>query len=178
MSGAPESTIIVRVVRKLTSAGITPVLVGGIAMVVYGSSRATRDCDLAVKKTEEAIRKAVRSMYEEGFGLIFDWNEEKFRPNKVEKDLQLAMGWAGVELPESLWFWSNEDEVRVDLVLDIPLEFDELQESAEKRVIEGTRILVASPAALKCMKEAALRSNPNRITDEQDLLFLKRLLEK
>lgn len=172
----PDPKIISRVAALLMNEEIMPVLIGGMAMVVYGSTRMTRDCDFAAKKNDETLRRSVVAMMNDGFGVIFGWDAAAYEPTKVEMEKDIAAPWAVIDRPESIWFWHPTARVRIDLVFDLPVPIEDLHSRSQKRTIEGTRILIAAPEDLKRMKEKALADRPSRITDEQDLVYLRYLI--
>lgn len=172
---APDDREIARIAGVLSRAGFAPVLIGGMAMVVHGSTRATMDCDYAIEKSESALRNSVRVMIEAGYGVIFGWNAETYEPlpDGVKSD-STVQSWAVADQPESLWFWHSELRSRIDLVFDLPLPIEDLRARASRISIDGQRILLAAPADLRLMKKAALAAQPSRLADELDLLFLER----
>lgn len=173
----PDPRVIARVSKALADVDIPTVLIGGIALVVLGSSRATRDCDLAAAKTDTVFRAAIGVMIDLGFGVIFGWDPEKYEPTKCDMDKKISGSWAVIQQPESIWFWHLEEKMRFDLVFDLPVPLDEMLARARAISIHGARIHIASPEDLIRMKEASLAANPERISDEQDLVFLRHLLK-
>lgn len=182
MSGAPESEELARVAEALAKAGLEPVLIGGLALVVHGSTRATRDCDYALEKTESAMRRSVDALFEAGYGIILGWDEDAHAPmpDGVKADATAA-AWARAEHPESVWFWNAAKETRIDLVFDLPVPIEDLRARSRPLSIAGRKIAVASLEDLLIMKETSVRSRRDRrkqLSDEQDIVYLKGLLGK
>jgi hypothetical protein len=149
-------------------------------MAVHGSTRATRDCDYAMEKTETAIRRSVLAMLDEGFEAIFEWDYELDEPRRVDSRPDIVAAWAVVDQPESIWFWNPKPGTRIDLVFDLPMPFEDLRTRAARPVINGVRVLVASPTDLLLMKQASVKSRTDamkRISDEQDIILLRALIE-
>src|SRR5262249_10734405 len=51
----------------LSHLGLTPVLVGGMALVILGSRRVTRDFDFVIAKPEQRLGDLVAMLYDRGF---------------------------------------------------------------------------------------------------------------
>lgn len=179
-ANAPDDEEVARVVKFLAGAGVTPVLIGGMAMTVFGSTRATMDCDYALEKTDFAFRHAVQAMFDAGYGMIFKWNDELYEPlpGGVESG-DTAKSWAAIDRPESLWFWHDEKKIRIDLVFDLPVPIDDLRARATRISIAGQPIYLASLEDLLRMKETSVVGRTTKLralADEQDLVFLRGLI--
>lgn len=170
---APDSQTIAQISARLQREEITPVLIGGMALVAYGSTRMTRDCDFAAPKTDDILRRCVHAMIDEGFSVIFGWDSENYLPTKLDSDKVIVGAWAAIDRPESIWFWHPEKSIRIDLVFDLPVPIEDILARAERRPLWGTHVYIAAPEDLQKMKEASLSNNPKRITDEQDLVYLR-----
>ncbi|HCU24065.1 MAG TPA: hypothetical protein DF383_03530, partial [Deltaproteobacteria bacterium] len=53
-------------VHELELRGLKPVLVGGMALVLLGSQRVTRDFDFLVSRQEETIEGVIEVFYKHG----------------------------------------------------------------------------------------------------------------
>jgi hypothetical protein len=57
------------VVDQLGALGLEPVLVGGMALVVLGSRRVTRDFDFVIPRPEDRLPAVVDVLYDHGLDL-------------------------------------------------------------------------------------------------------------
>lgn len=119
--------------------GITYALCGGVAVVIHGYPRVTRDIDLLIE--EQDLDRARRALEASGYtltsGLIpFDFGtpteRQVFRVTKVV----------------------GEEHLTVDLVLVSPY-LDDVWKDRETRDVEGRVLRVVSLAGLAKMKRAA-----------------------
>jgi hypothetical protein len=56
-------------VNSLTGLGLEPILVGGMAMVILGSRRVTRDFDFVIPQPGERLQQLVEIFYDRGLEL-------------------------------------------------------------------------------------------------------------
>jgi len=73
--GATHLESVGSVVGALTDLGLSPVLVGAMALVVLGSRRVTRDFDFVVASPGDALDRLLDVFYDRGFerdGLLGD----------------------------------------------------------------------------------------------------------
>jgi len=68
-TGATHIEEVGNVVEALDDLGLEPVLVGGMALVVLGSRRVTRDFDLVVARPDAALGQLLDALYDRGFEL-------------------------------------------------------------------------------------------------------------
>lgn len=175
---APNAERIARVVRSLGREEIEPVLIGGMALVLLGSTRVTRDCDLVIPDSPETRRRSVRAMYAEEFALVSKWDEERFRPVRLIESERVAAARLVLDNPAAAFFWNPASTFRIDLVYRVSVPAAELSARAVRTRLPGGVVLKrASVEDLKRLKEASLKDDPGRISDKQDLVFLEHLLE-
>ena len=142
-----------RALRAFETAGLDYVLIGAAAMAVHGVTRATEDIDLFVRATRENIerlRAAFRAAYAN------DPNVEEIRDDDL-------LG----EYPAVRYFPPSGD-VYFDVItrLGAAAQFESIE--AEVKTISGTRVRVATPAALYRLKK-----NTVRAIDRQDAAALR-----
>jgi hypothetical protein len=142
-----------RILRALEAEGVAYVLIGAAAMGVHGVVRATEDLDLMIAATSENVerlRRALRSVYEG------DTNIDEIRT----EDLLGAYPAVRYYPPTG------------DLYFDILTRLGEAAsyESIEKQwlPLAGTKVSVATPAALYRMKKGTIRP-----IDHQDAAALR-----
>jgi hypothetical protein len=68
-TGATHLEDVGNVVEALDDLGLEPVLVGGMALVVLGSRRVTRDFDFVVARSDAALGQLLDALYDRGFEL-------------------------------------------------------------------------------------------------------------
>ena len=70
------------VFKKLSGLGLTPVLVGGMALVILGSRRVTRDFDFVVARPGDRLEPLLDVFYERGLELASRLNAEGDKGNR------------------------------------------------------------------------------------------------
>ena len=144
---------IIRVLKAFEASGLEYVLIGAAAMGFHGLVRATEDLDLFIRATPENVEKlraALREAYEgdphideiSAADLLGDYPAVRYYPptGDVYFDIITRLG----------------DAARFETV------------DAEIKTIEGTRVTVATPAALYRLKKGTVRA-----IDRQDAAALR-----
>lgn len=144
---------ILRVLRAFETAGLEYVLIGATAMGFHGVVRATEDLDLFIKATAENVerlRTALRASYD-GDPSIDDISSA---------DL---LG----EYP-AVRYYPPSGDLYFDILtrLGEAASFETIE--AETKVVDGTHVSVATPAALYRMKKGTVRPK-----DHQDAAALR-----
>lgn len=179
MRSSPLTERLLEVVEHLEENGVVPVLVGGMALVVLGSTRTTRDFDLAVADREEVRRASVTALYRRGFHLVSKWDDENYRPVRVIDNENVAKARVVMDDEVAAFFWNEAVRMRIDLVFRTGIPAEELVERAVATPLPGGgRLLRASVKDLERMKRASLRADPARVADRQDLVYLRSLRRK
>ena len=160
-----------RVVQGLRQLGLEPVLVGGMALVVLGSRRVTRDFDFVVPVPRDRLTALVGVFYDRGLELV-----SRLRPDGEVAATIESRRVAAIRLradkPASAYFFHPRTRLRIDLLFDFPLPAADLLAQATPITIRGHRLLVASEGHLLQLKRiaAAARSVPG---DADDIAFLQ-----
>jgi len=159
------------IVDELRSLGLEPVLVGGMALVVLGSRRVTRDFDFVVPRPGEELERLVALFYARGLELVSRLNENGDVVATISSP-SLAVVRLRIDAPSSAYFFNPESGLRIDLLFDFPVRAAELQQDATRRKIRAHRFAIASERDLLRLKRiaAAARSAPG---DAQDIAFLE-----
>lgn len=146
------------VLKSLDAEGARFVIVGGVAMVLHGSSSVTFDLDLALSLDERNVAAAIRGLapfhprpphYPATLGFV--WDERSFVGPAIEL---------------------NTDAGPVDLLRVLPEvdSFEGLWDRSEVRQLGSLEVRVASIGDLLAMKEAA-----NRPKDQEHVRQLRAL---
>ena len=169
--GAPPLEAVGSVVEALARLGLEPVLVGGMALVVLGSRRVTRDFDLVIARPGEALGPLLDAFYDRGFELASRVD--------VEGDVTATIDNRGVaaarlrlDAPASAYFLNPETGLRVDLLFDFPLPAAALARRATTVKVRSRAWRVASEADLLRLKRMA-RSSRSSPGDAEDIAFLE-----
>jgi len=157
----------------LDAQGFEPVLVGGMALVLLGSQRVTRDFDLLVSTQGASTEDLVRLMYRHRLELVTKFTPEGEVKRTVD-NVRIAVAKLRTDPPQSLFFCNLKTGLRVDLLLDFPLPAHQLAQRAEKVKVGSGGLRVASPQDLLQLKEIAY-ADRRSASDAQDLEFLRRM---
>ena len=159
----------------LEAQGFEPVLVGGMALVLLGSQRVTRDFDLLVSTQGPPTEELVRLLYQHRLELV-----TKFTPagevKRTVDNVRIAVAKLKTEKPQSLFFCNQRTGLRVDLLLDFPLPAHRVAQRANKVKLRSGGIRVASPEDLIQLKEIAY-ADRRSASDAQDLELLRRMMQ-
>ena len=158
-------------VGALTDFGAEPTLVGGMALVILGSQRVTRDFDFVIAHPKERVGELVDLLYDLGFELVsrFDQNGEVSATidNRRVAAVRLRM-----DAPASASFFSPASRLRIDLLFDFPIAASELAGRSVRRKIRSLVLHVASDEDLLELKRIA-HADRASASDAQDIAFLE-----
>jgi hypothetical protein len=150
------------ILRKLVAAGVDFVVIGGIAVVLHGYPRLTRDLDIAFAHDADNLDALSGVLTDLGAKLRGVEDEVPFVPDRRTLQgielltLETSAGWFDVHrLPQGVSSYAS------------------LRRNAERVPVEDFSLLVASPDDLIAMKEAAGR--PEDKADIAALEAIKRL---
>lgn len=130
------------------------VLIGGVAVILHGMERLTRDIDILVKMSPENIDKLKKALH-----TVFD-------DAAIEE----------ITLPELYKFpvirYGTPNEFYIDIMARIGelATFEDL--ACETIDYQGVKIKIAKPASLFRLKKDSIRDK-----DRLDAMFLKKLIE-
>lgn len=148
--------------RRLVGAGVDFVVVGGIAMILLGSSRLTRDLDI-VFATDEANLESLG-------GVLVGLNA---RLREVPDDVPFMPDERTLANLELLTLDTSAGWLDVHRRLDGAPAYETLRKRAERHNLGDFSVLVASPDDMLAMKEAAGRSVD--LADIEELKAIQRL---
>jgi hypothetical protein len=159
------------IVHGLRALGLEPVLVGGMALVVLGSRRVTRDFDFVIAHPGDRLARTIDLFYERGFELVSRLNEMGEVISTIANRKVAAIR-LRLDAPASAYFFIAETGLRVDLLFDFPIPAAKLAEQATRTTIRTYVFDIASEHDLLRLKRIAkaARSAPG---DAEDIAFLE-----
>ena len=158
------------IVKALRALGFDPVLVGGMALVMLGSRRVTRDFDFVVAQPGERLEKMIDVFYARGLELVSRLSDDGDVISTI-RNRRVASIRLRLDAPASAYFFNPRTGLRVDLLFDFPIPAAILAARATRTKVRSRLFYVASEEDLLRLKEIAKarRSSPG---DVQDIAFL------
>lgn len=175
MTAAAQLKEVTQVADGLKGIGLEPILVGGMALVLLGSRRVTRDYDLVIPHPGNRLNALVDLFYDRGFELASKVNDGGDIIATIDNP-RVAGVRLKLDAPASVYFWHPTKRIRIDLLFDFPVAAAELAVNAVKTKIRGRVLNVASAADLLRLKEIAANRRA-AAGDAQDIEFLKAHLQ-
>ena len=171
MTAADELNEAAAIADALDRAGLEPILIGGMALVLLGSRRVTRDFDFVIQKPGDQLNALVDLFYDRGFELASKVNTAGDIVATIDNSRVAAIR-LRLDAPASAYFWNRTRRLRIDVLFDFPIFAAELAANAVETKIRGRVLNVASAADLLRLKEIAA-SKRSFAGDAQDIEFLK-----
>ena len=165
-----------RVIEALSDLGLEPVLVGGMALVVLGSRRVTRDFDILVAHPAEGLGSLIDALYERGFELASRVSAEGDVTATIA-NRKVAAARLRLDAPASAYFLNPDTGLRIDLLFDFPLPAATLARRATSVKVRSGAWRVASVEDLLRLKRIA-QENRSAPGDAEDIAFLEARLTK
>ena len=159
------------IVQGLRALGLEPVLVGGMALVVLGSRRVTRDFDFVIAHPGDRLARTITLVYNHGLELVSRLNEMGEVISTIT-NRNVAATRLRLDAPASAYFFNPETALRIDLLFDFPIPAAKLAERATRTKIRTHVFDIASEQDLLRLKRIAkaARSVPG---DAEDIAFLE-----
>jgi hypothetical protein len=159
------------IVQELSALGLEPVLVGGMALVVLGSRRVTRDFDFVIAHPGHRLAPAIAVFYDRGLELVARLNELGDVAATIA-DRKVAAIRLRLDAPASAYFFNPQTGLRVDLLFDFPIPAAKLAKRATRTKIRTHVFTIAAEQDLLRLKRIAraARSAPG---DAEDVAFLE-----
>lgn len=161
------------VVESLEQLGLTPILVGGMALVILGSRRVTRDFDFLVSTQKLDPEALLDVFYKKGFELASRIDKQGEVVTTID-NLKIASIRLRLDSPSSIHFLNWKTGLRIDLLLDFPVLASTIAPNATTKKIKAYTFHIASKKDLLRLKEIAHKDR-SLATDAQDLEFLKKI---
>jgi hypothetical protein len=163
--------VVAEIARQLSELGLLPVLVGGMALVLLGSRRVTRDFDFVVELPGDRLAGTVDVFYDRGLELAARLNEAGDVTATIS-NRRVAGSRLRLDHPESAFFYNAATGLRIDVLFDFPVPARELAtRSVPARTPAGV-LRVASEVDLLRLKQIAYAKRA-LATDAQDIAFLE-----
>jgi hypothetical protein len=159
------------VAADLRALGLDPVLVGGMALVVLGSPRVTRDFDFVIRHPAERLPSMIDALYARGFELVSRLNDDGKVTATID-NRNVAKARITIDEPASVYFYNPDTLLRIDLLFDFPLPADTLAARATRTKVAGHVFAIASEQDLLALKRIA-KSARSFAGDAQDIAFLE-----
>jgi hypothetical protein len=159
------------VVEALAGLGLEPVLVGGMALVVLGSRRVTRDFDFVIARPDAVLGPLLDEFYDRGLELASRVDAAGDVTATID-NRRVAAARLRLDAPASAYFLNPRTGLRIDLLFDFPLPAASLARRATSVKARSVVLRVASEDDLLRLKRIALahRSSPG---DAEDIAFLE-----
>lgn len=142
---------------RLQTLDLTPILVGGMALVVLGSRRVTRDFDFLMPAPGDHLPEVVRLFYERHLALVSRLTSDGEVAATIA-NRRLARSRLRIDRPVNATFYDRRTGLRVDLLFDFPIAAAPVRRRAV-RVRVGRHVLdVASEQDLLELKKIAAAS--------------------
>lgn len=151
--------------KSLHQENVKYLICGGLAVNIYGIPRMTSDIDLLLEFSQENIdrfNKATSSLHFQPRLPIKLENliDEDVRKSYIEDKNLIAFS----------YYNTKAQYMTLDILIDVPITFDELWSQKETRIVDNYSLYVTSIEHLIALKRYA-----NRIQDRQDVLLLKKI---
>lgn len=160
-----------QLVSELERIGLNPVLVGGMALVILGSTRVTQDFDFVISNPQEHLPEVIHIFYKHGLELVSRFDSKGLVKSTIDNQKVAEMR-IRIDKPPSVYFFNTTTGLRVDLLFDFPIAAAELTQNASRNKISSYIIPVASESDLLRLKKIA-KSKRTKPGDSEDLIFLQ-----
>jgi hypothetical protein len=157
--------------EALSDLGLTPVLVGGMALVILGSRRVTHDFDFVISRPDNQLDEVVAILYGRGLELASRVNETGDVVATIDNQ-RVAASRLRIDAPATAYFFNPVTRLRIDLLFDFPIPAAELVKTATTMKIRSQVLRVASEENLLRLKQIA-RADRSVAADAQDIEFLE-----
>lgn len=164
------------ITKALEKIGLTPVLVGGMALVILGSRRVTRDFDFLIPSPGSKIDEMLDIFYSRGFELATRVSKEGEIIATLDNE-RVAAARLRLDNPKSVYFLHQKTGLRIDLLFDFPIPAAQLIPRARKIRIRSHPLRIAAREDLLHLKKLA-HAGRTLAADAEDLAFLRQKRKK
>jgi predicted nucleotidyltransferase len=153
------------VFRAFDERGIRYLVVGAVAVNLYGAPRMTSDLDIVADLERDNLSRLLETLAEGGYRPRLPVDAKDLLSRKVRDDWKKTKG-----LVAFTFFHPKIQYQEVDLILESPVPFEEADRAKMVVTVEAVRIPVMSVDHLIAMKRAAGRQQ-----DLDDIETLERI---
>jgi hypothetical protein len=159
------------IVKGLRDLGLRPVLVGGMALVVLGSRRVTRDFDFVIAHPRDGLARTIDLFYDQGLELVSRLDDAGDVTSTIA-NRRVAVTRLRIDKPASAYFFKADTGLRIDLLFDFPIPAATLADHATRTRIRTYVFDIASEQDLLRLKRIAQASR-TAPGDAEDIAFLE-----
>lgn len=163
--------LVMAVTEGLRRIGLDAVMIGGMALVVLGSRRVTRDFDFVVPAPGDRLPEVLSLMYSRGLSLVSRLDANGDVASTIDNE-RVAHARLRIDRPVNASFHHASTGLRLDLLFDFPVPAADLVARAIRFRLRGHHVLVASEDDLLHLKNIAATSR-RAPGDAEDIDFLK-----
>ena len=145
------------------------VLVGGIAVNLLGSMRSTADLDILVEMSDDNLKKIVRILKSQGYGVKYPVDPMKIADKKTRED------WIGKKHMKAFNFYKEDELKEVDIIIESAVSYKEAKKSVVRIKVDDLTLPVISIDQLIKMKRKTGRAIDK--LDIEELQKIKKLRE-
>lgn len=171
MSGSNPLHEIGRLSAALSGLGLQPTLVGGMALVILGSRRVTRDFDFLISQPQQQLAELLEWLYLNGYQLASRLDTHGDITATIDNP-RVAAARFRIDTPLSASFINGDTRVRVDLLFDFPVGAAEIAARATRRTIDSVALRIACDEDLLMLKRLAHAGRASA-GDAEDIAFLE-----
>jgi hypothetical protein len=158
-----------RALTALARHNVEFVICGGLACFLHGSSRNTRDIDLAVRLERDNLGRLIEAAKELGLKPRIP------EPLEAIMDDQRRAEWLHMKNALVFTIVSLESPLQIDVFLSYPIAFEELLRKADAVTIDDVTFRISSKQHLIQAKRMV---QPPRFEDEFDIKFLQEQINR
>jgi predicted nucleotidyltransferase len=147
-----------------SKAKVKYVVVGGMAVNLLGSMRATFDLDILVEMSDSNLRKIVSILKKMGYCV-----KQPVDPMGIA-DKATREDWIKNKHMKAFNFYNEKAWKEVDIIIDSPVSYEQAKRSVKRIKIPGASLPVISRRLLIKMKSKAARD-----LDKQDIKSLRKI---
>ena len=160
-----------KVFKALNKAGVKYVVVGGVAVVLYGYMRNTGDLDLIVLLEEKNLEKFYKALISINYLPKVPVTKEQFKDAKQRNQWKKTKGMIVFS------FFNREPPFElIDMFVDEPIAFKELYQKKKNVDVGGLKVpLIGIDHLIKLKKMAGRDKDLNDITQLNEIKRIQRI---
>lgn len=152
------------ILKEFQKQKVKYMIVGGLAINLWGAARATYDLDLMVLLTDSNIEKIIKILEKHKYKVKQPVNPANIADQKSRED------WIKNKNLKAFNFYKDKTGEEIDIILDTPVSFEEGYKNSQVIKVQGIDLRVMGIEDLIKMKR-----NAGREVDEYDIRVLKKI---